>query len=236
MSESTQLNHKILMIDDDRAFNEAVAEYLNENHFICDSCYAVEDALVLLTKKTFDGIILDLKMPRIHGFRAFKYIREQVDTPILMLTGKGSDLDEVVGLELGMSDYVKKPCDMRVLITRLKKIIKESSQSSNHKEVLTVGELEIHPKQRKVYMNKQETKVTNTEFKVLEFLINNYQNPCSKSSIIKYALGREPYDNDSSIDVHISNLRKKLKAANCHSASIETDYGYGFFITDDNHD
>lgn len=229
--KSDVMNMQILMIDDDEEFCLSLSEYLTQKGFKVDICLDGESSIMQAIKNDYDLIILDVVLPDMDGYRVLKSLRAYIDTPILMLTAKGSDLDEVVGLEIGADDYIKKPCNVKVLSARINKILNRSKNNiPKMPTFIVVGPLKLDLSQCLVTINNVQLSLTRSEFKILECLASNPDHVCSKNTLIEYSLERKPFDYDRSIDVHISHLRKKINAVPRANILIETVYGFGYIL------
>lgn len=202
---------KILHIDDDIELGEMLCEYLRGEGFEAEHCANPLEGLTRLTEKQFQMVILDVMMPQQSGLDTLKQIRMKYNTPVLMLTARGDNIDRIVGLELGADDYVPKPCLPREIVARVRAILRRASDSnSSPKQTLQLGPLEVHPSKRKVILNAQDIELTSAEFNLLEVLVTNAGQIVSKATLSEQALGRPLERFDRSIDVHLSSLRTKL--------------------------
>ena len=150
-------------------------------------------------------------MPQQSGLETLKQIRLKYNTPVLMLTARGDNIDRIVGLELGADDYVPKPCLPREIVARVRAILRRANDSSNApKQALQLGPLEVQPAKRKVLLNGNEVELTSAEFNLLEVLASHAGQVVSKAALSEQGLGRPLERFDRSIDVHLSSLRNKL--------------------------
>lgn len=224
----------ILLVDDDHELCQLLKEYLVAEGFEVDM---VHDGLAVLdiTKvKTFDVIVLDVMIPSLNGFEVLKKLRDYCKTPVLMLTAKGDTVDRIVGLELGADDYLAKPCNPRELVARLRAILRRvSTQSENSKssDTITVDNLKIHLGSHTVTYYDEPVTLTGAEFAVLEWLMRSPGQVISKDVLTEEALGRKLTPYDRSIDVHISNIRKKLSAHHANKDLIINIRGAGYMLT-----
>ena len=235
-----QTSAQILLVDDDQALSELLCEYLSSEGFTMDTAFTgldgLEKAKQQAKQKAYQLIILDIMLPNMNGIEVLKTLRQQgIQTPVLMLTAKGDDLDRILGLELGADDYVPKPCNPRELLARIKAILRRS-QSSNHEsskaEQAANIDTDIHidgPRLEASFKN-QQLKLTGAEFNVLQCLHQNLGHIVSKETLCQQALGRELTRYDRSIDVHVSNLRKKLMDAGASGDLIGNQRGSGYIL------
>jgi len=191
-------------------------------------------AINCVNETTYDVIVLDVMIPTMNGFEVLRKLRDISKTPVLMLTAKGDTVDRIVGLELGADDYLAKPCNPRELVARLRAILRRiSAQESAAKsdDTIVVDNLKIHLGSRTVYYNNEPVVLTGAEFAVLEWLMRSPGQVISKDVLTEEALGRKLTPYDRSIDVHISNIRKKLAAHNASKDLIINIRGAGYMLT-----
>lgn len=219
---------KILIIDDDQALAELLAEYLSSDSLECDIAQDGYTGLDKLRHDKIDLVLLDVMLPGIDGFETLKQLRQFSKTPVLMLTAKGDDFDRILGLELGADDYLPKPFNHRELLARIKAILRrfEYAKQQYNTDSTQVGNLILDHNSHNVKLNNQEIELTGTEFQFLLYLIEHLSQLVSKETLSQQILGRELMQFDRSIDMHISNLRKKLKSDD--SIQIKTVRGAGY--------
>lgn len=202
---------KILHIDDDVELGDMLCEYLRGEGFEAEHCANPIDGLKKMADDNFQLVVLDVMMPQQNGLETLKQIRLQYNTPVLMLTARGDNIDRIVGLELGADDYVPKPCLPREIVARVRAILRRASDAGKHpKDALSLGPLEVQPAKRKVLLNGQEVELTSAEFNLLEVLASHAGQVVSKAMLSEQGLGRPLERFDRSIDVHLSSLRSKL--------------------------
>lgn len=202
---------KILHIDDDIELGEMLCEYLRGEGFEAEHCANPIEGLKKLADDQYQLVVLDVMMPQQSGLETLKQIRLKYNTPVLMLTARGDNIDRIVGLELGADDYVPKPCLPREIVARVRAILRRTNDSSNApKQALQLGPLEVQPAKRKVLLNGYEVELTSAEFNLLEVLASHAGQVVSKAALSEQGLGRPLERFDRSIDVHLSSLRNKL--------------------------
>lgn len=224
----------ILIIDDDDELSAMLAEYLEPEGFIIepvfDGAAGVRQALTGL----YDAIILDVMLPELDGFEVLRRIRSRSSVPVLMLTAKGDDVDRIVGLEIGADDYLPKPFNPRELLARLRAVLRRTQnthqQTEHDTKVVKIGSLEVHPSLRTALAHGQSIDLTSTEFNLLHTLVEQGGRVVSKENLSERALGRVLEKYDRSIDMHMSNLRKKLVEHNVGSI-ITTVRGQGYQLS-----
>lgn len=205
----------ILIIDDDTELSAMLSEYFQAEDITIECAFDGEAGAQQALAADYDAVILDVMMPKLDGFETLKRIRMQSDVPVIMLTAKGDDIDRIVGLEIGADDYLPKPFNPRELLARLRAVLRRSksapvTQSNAGKNVLLIGQLEIHPSSRRAFIAGQSINLTSTEFNLLLTLSKQVGDLVSKELLSSNALGRPLEKYDRSLDMHMSNLRTKL--------------------------
>ena len=224
--------HKILIVDDDTELCAMVADYLELEGFSSEAIHDGESGASTACSGSFDAIVLDVMLPRMNGFDALRQIRSQCDTPVLMLTARGEDIDRIVGLELGADDYLPKPFNPRELIARLKAILRRApSNGEPDLSELTFGPLTLLAAARKVTLKEETLELTSSEFNILECLLQAPGTVVTKETLSEQALGKTLARYDRSIDMHISHLRRKLASVSADAPQIQTIRGIGYQLT-----
>lgn len=224
------MSQEILIIDDDRELCALLADFLQLEGFDVAAVHDGADAIELCKGTGFDAIILDVMLPRIQGFDVLRRLREFTTTPVIMLTARGEDTDRIVGLEMGADDYLPKPCNPRELAARLRAVLRRSTNSQQSPStLLETNDLILNTADRSVNHNGIEIKLTTAEFNVLEVLMRHAGDVVNKEMLSQQALGRALTAYDRSIDVHVSNLRKKLLAD--EREIIKNIRGVGYQLT-----
>jgi|SRR5690606_5632036 DNA-binding response OmpR family regulator len=223
---------KILLIDDDRELTQLIKEYLTTEGFEVDMVHDGQQALELGSYDQYAAIVLDVMLPVRSGFEVLKLLRQKTQTPVLMLTAKGDTIDRVIGLEIGADDYLPKPCDPRELVARIRAVLRRAAPSTQHAvERLTAEKLILHLGSRSVTWDNIDVPLTGTEFSVLELLVRSAGQVISKDDMTEQALNRKLTPYDRSIDVHVSNIRKKLTQAGASKELIINVRGAGYMLT-----
>lgn len=225
---------KLLLIDDDQELCQLLQEYLTAEGFSVDLAHDGQQALEQVQKVPYAAIILDVMLPIRSGFEVLKELRQNYSTPVLMLTAKGDTIDRVVGLEIGADDYLPKPCDPRELVARVRAVLRRAAPNiptGSSPERLTIENISLHLGSRTTTWQDIEVPLTGTEFSVLELLVRQAGRVISKQELTEQALNRKLTPYDRSIDVHVSNIRKKLTAAGAHKDLIINVRGAGYMLT-----
>ncbi|MCW8899254.1 MAG: response regulator transcription factor [Gammaproteobacteria bacterium] len=204
---------RILLIDDDTELSSMLDEYLAVEGFRIDHAFDGKQGLSKALSSQYDIIVLDVMMPELDGFEVLRRIRSESSIPVLMLTAKGDDIDRIVGLEIGADDYISKPFNPRELLARLHAVLRRTQNSLRHEDndyVQQIGLLKINPSSRAAFAKGQALDLTSTEFNLLHTLVKQVGKVVSKENLSEHGLGRTLEKYDRSIDMHMSNLRKKL--------------------------
>lgn len=224
------MNSPILIIDDDTELTDLLVQYLEPEGFDISCVHDGQNGIKKAMNQPFDAIILDVMLPKLNGFEVLKAIREHLDTPVLMLTARGDDIDRIVGLEIGADDYLPKPCNPRELVARLRAILRRTQKAPVNRPIIEHHNITVDCSKRLVTIAGEELELTNAEFNILEMLIKSPGQAFSKEELTEYALGRKYTAYDRSIDVHISNLRNKLGDDASGEAIIKTVRGFGYLF------
>lgn len=217
----------ILLADDDIELCDLLTEYLQQEGFDVRVANDGNEALREANRPGLDAIVLDIMMPGRNGIDVLKALRKSSEIPVVMLTARGDDLDRILGLELGADDYLPKPCNPRELVARLRAVLRRSSGQTQALNI-RIDDLEFSRGNREVKKNGERIDLTSTEFSVLQALLLKPGEVISKRDLYLSALGREPVRYDRSIDMHVSNLRRKLGPNPSGEPRIETIRGIGY--------
>jgi len=224
--------HSILIIDDDTELTDMLDSYLRTcGYSITVADNGLEGLNVASGGAVFDLILLDVMMPGMDGFDVLKNLRKTLLTPVLMLTARGDDYDRILGLELGADDYLPKPFNHRELAARIKAILRrlELTGVAFQQQDLLVHGLRLSVARQQVSCDGQEVALTGTEFSILHLLMLNAGMLVTKKEISEKVLAKKMMTYDRSIDMHVSNLRKKIAAVNAEE-KIKTIRGSGYLL------
>jgi two-component system response regulator CpxR len=224
---------KILIIDDDEELCELVSEYLGVEGFAVESVNDGEAGLQKALTNGFDLVILDVMLPKLNGFDVLRKLRERSKLPVLMLTARGDDMERIVGLEIGADDYLAKPFNPRELAARLRAILRRTTTSdgAGDAERLDVDGIQLSTTSRTAVRDGNDLNLTSVEFELLRELLREAGRVVKKDYLSKQVLERELYPYDRSLDMHISNLRKKLGPRSNGTDRIKTIRSVGYIYT-----
>lgn len=201
---------ELLLIDDDQELCELLNSWLSQEGFSVRACHDGVSARAALAAHTPAAVVLDVMLPDGSGLELLKQLRsDHPDLPVLMLSARGEPLDRILGLELGADDYLAKPCDPRELTARLRAVLRRTQPPSQSSQ-LELGDLCYSPVRGVVNVGEHEISLTVSEGRLLEALLRQPGEPLDKQELAQLALGRKLTLYDRSLDMHVSNLRKKL--------------------------
>jgi two-component system response regulator ChvI len=226
----------IALVDDDRNILTSVTMALEAEGFTVRTYTDGAEALRGLTAQPPDLAVLDIKMPRMDGMELLTRLRKQTQLPVIFLTSKDEEVDEVLGLRMGADDYIRKPFSQRLLIERIRALIrrKELAQATasgapaTAEPPITRGELVLDPSRHVCTWKGNEVNLTVTEFLLLKALALRPGLVKSRDNLMDAAYGEHVYVDDRTIDSHVKRLRKKFKTLDDDFAHIETLYGLGY--------
>ncbi len=224
----------ILLVDDDTELTSLLKEVLTFEGFNILEANDGEAGLAAIDSD-IDLILLDVMMPKMNGMDMLKKLREQWDTPVIMLTAKGEEIDRIIGLELGADDYLPKPFSDRELLARIKAILRRTgsgsaSKSSDHIEYQGI---KVFPGKQEAYAAEEILELTSTEFALLSYFVQHPGKSLTKEVLSLEVLGKRLAPFDRAIDMHVSNLRKKLPQRSDGKPRIKTLRGRGYLLVEE---
>lgn len=221
---------KVLIIDDDEELCELVSEYLAVEGFEVEVVNDGASGLEAARSGKYDLAILDVMLPKMNGFEVLKNLRTSSVLPVLMLTARGEDMERIVGLESGADDYLPKPFNPRELVARLRAILRRANVDTTSEKIV-VEDIEISETSRSAKLDGEEIILTSVEFELLKHLLLEAGKVIKKEDLSLRVLDRELSPFDRSLDMHISNLRKKLGPREDGSDRIKTVRSVGYIYT-----
>jgi two-component system response regulator CpxR len=220
----------LLVIDDDARIRELLTEYLAGRGHTVSVASDGEEGLERARAGGIDLAILDIMMPGRDGLDVLRELRGTSRLPVILLTARGDDLDRIVGLELGADDYLPKPFHPRELSARIDAVLRRATAPVVDREVLTAGPLRVDLDRRQVHVDEEAVRLTSTEFDLLRVLVANAGRVIPRENLMELARGEAFAAFDRSIDVHISNLRRKLGDRTGEPVLIQTVRGVGYVV------
>jgi two-component system response regulator RegX3 len=222
---------KILIVEDESSFSEALAFLLGKEGFEVSVAEDGRQALNIFAKEGADLILLDLMIPEVSGVDVCRAIRVTSQVPIIMLTAKDAEIDKVVGLELGADDYVTKPYSSRELIARIKAVLRRGisdAELNGDLDVVSVGPIKLDTARHQATINGSPVGLPLKEFELLEFLMRNAGRVLTRSQLIDRVWGGDYFGDTKTLDVHIKRLRSKLETDPANPVLIQTIRGLGY--------
>src|SRR5438067_2942303 len=225
----------IALVDDDKNILASITMLLEQEGYHVRSYTDGASALTALTATPPDLAILDIKMPRMDGMELLRRLRQANEIPVIILTSKDEEIDELMGLNAGADDYIRKPFSQRLLLERVKAVLRRADARKDgaaanepKREVLVRGKLTLDPQRHECTWEAKPVRLTVTEFLILQCLAQRPGFVKSRDNLMDAAYDDQVYVDDRTIDSHIKRLRKKFKAADDDFDAIETLYGVGY--------
>ncbi|MGF3067290.1 response regulator YycF [Facklamia sp. P12945] len=225
----------ILVVDDEKPISDIITFNLKNEGFEVETAYDGEEALEKFAEKSPDLILLDLMLPKIEGLEVCREIRKTSSVPIIMLTAKDSEIDKVLGLELGADDYVTKPFSNRELVARVKanlrrNTVREEELEAAQNNDIEVGDLIIHQDAYIVSKNGVEIELTHREFELLHYLSLHIGQVMTREHLLETVWGYDYFGDVRTVDVTVRRLREKIEDLPSHPTYIITRRGVGYFL------
>jgi two-component system response regulator ChvI len=226
------VSETIALVDDDQNIRTSVTIALEGEGFRVRSFGDGIEALRGLQTQPADLVVLDIKMPRMDGMEALTKLRRNSDVPVIFLTSKDDEVDEVLGLKMGADDYITKPFSMRLLVERIRAVLRRREAAGaggeGERKIIIRGDLMLDPNRHHCEWRGREIKLTVTEFLILESLAVRPGHVKTRDQLMDAAYEENVYVDDRTIDSHIKRLRKKFKAVDEGFTAIDTLYGVGY--------
>lgn len=220
---------KVLVVEDEPQIVELLKLYLEREGYQVAVAEDGKKALYLFQKDKPDLIILDLLLPGVDGLEVCKIIRKSSQVPIIILTAKGEEIDRILGLELGADDYITKPFSPREVVARVNAVLRRMAKAGQSQEIISLAGLHVDLLQYQVKYNGRDIKLTPTEFKLLSLMSQQPGRVFTRLQLLDKALGETYEGYERTIDVHIKNLRNKIRAhCNENGIDIITIRGVGY--------
>lgn len=225
----------ILLVDDDQELTELLSDYLEAEGVTVSVSNSAMDALERLQAgELFDLAVCDIMMPEMSGLELLQQLRPGFQLPVIMLTGRGGDIDRILGLEMGADDYLSKPCNPRELLARIRAVLRRAKQPEpSVANILKHGKIELDPSKREVLIDTRVVDLTSAEFNVLYQFMQRPGEILSKSELTEKVLHRSLTAYDRAIDVHVSRVRQKIASCNGPQELIKTVRGEGYLFVRD---
>lgn len=225
--------NRVLVVDDEKLIVKGIRFSLEQDGMEVDCAYDGEEALEFARNNSYDMILLDVMLPKMSGFEVCQQIREFSNTPIVMLTAKGEDMDKILGLEYGADDYITKPFNILEVKARIKAIMRRTTRKSEEKSsarVIENRDMKLDCDGRRVYIKNREVNLTAKEFEVLELLIKNPNKVYGREDLLKIVWGSDYPGDVRAVDVHIRRLREKIEEKPSEPMYVHTKWGVGYYF------
>ncbi|GGE48992.1 response regulator transcription factor [Actibacterium pelagium] len=227
---------RIALVDDDRNILTSVSMTLEAEGFEVETYNDGQSALEAFNRRLPDMGVFDIKMPRMDGMDLLQRVRQKTNMPVIFLTSKDDEIDEVLGLRMGADDYVKKPFSQRLLVERIRALLRrqeviaadEMGTQTEETKTMSRGSLTMDPLRHAVTWKGQDVSLTVTEFLLLQALAQRPGFVKSRDQLMDVAYDDQVYVDDRTIDSHIKRLRKKMRQVDAEFSAIETLYGIGY--------
>jgi two-component system response regulator CpxR len=224
---------EILVIDDDAELCELLSELLGQEGYAVESAGDGKTGLARAETKPFALIVLDVMLPGLNGFEVLTRLRQTSRTPVIMLTARGEDVDRIVGLEMGADDYLPKPFNPRELVARVRAIHRRATAQANpnatESSSIRVDDLELFPSARSARIGGKNLELTTAEYDLLDALVQKAGVVVPREELARVVLGRRLSAYDRAIDMHVSNLRRKL-GEHSNEERIKTVRNSGYIL------
>jgi DNA-binding response OmpR family regulator len=227
MTEQATATARVLVVEDDEAIADVLRRSLRAEGHEVQSAGDGAEALSAAERFSPDLVVLDLGLPRLDGIEVLKRIRADSDVPVLILTARTETEDRVEGLDSGADDYLPKPFERAELLARIRALLRRRPPRGSAS--VAVGELLLNPDTREVKRGEREIELTNREFELLEYLAQNQKLVVSRERLLEDVWGYDPFEQTNTIDVFISNLRRKLEAGG-EPRMLHTKRGAGYVL------
>ncbi|WP_300766057.1 response regulator transcription factor [uncultured Bifidobacterium sp.] len=230
---------RVLIVEDEESYRAPLAYQLTREGYEVDAAETGEEGLELFTRGGIDIVVLDLMLPGIDGISLCRRIREQSRVPIIMLTAKSTEIDKVVGLEIGADDYVTKPYSFRELLARIRAVLRRNSSTSVALEEDADGNLPLVCSRVSMQVGQHEVLVDGSvvffplkEFELLEYLLRNKGRVMTRHQLIDRVWGSDYVGDTKTLDVHVKRIRSKIERDPAHPVILTTVRGLGYKIDD----
>ena len=220
---------KVIVIEDDKDIREELSNFLKRNGYSVAAPVDFENIINSILNENGDILLLDINLPIYDGHYICREIRKKSDIPIIVVTSRDSEVDELISINLGADDYITKPYNTQILLARISAILKRVNSSVNSSNLITYNDLTLNLLNASITYKNNSLELTKNEMKILSHLINNRGNIVSRESLMEYLWKSDFFVDDSTLSVNITRLRKKLEKIGLENV-IETRRGLGYII------
>ncbi|CEG94086.1 response regulator transcription factor [Propionibacterium freudenreichii] len=219
---------RILIIEDEESYRDAMSFMLDREGFAVAAAPDGEQGLAEFDRNGADLVLLDLMMPGLPGIEVCKALRRRSDVPVIMVTARDSEVDKVVGLELGADDYVPKPFSQRELVARIRAVLRRGRAEELVPDVLESGDVRMDVERHEVAVRDEPVRLALKEFELLELLLRNSGRVMSRGQLIDRVWGSDYVGDTKTLDVHVKRLRAKIELDPSHPTALVTVRGLGY--------
>lgn len=227
------MSRKILVVDDTRNVQLLISDFLASQDFEVLVASDGEEALEIVRNNTLDLILLDIMMPNMDGYQFISHLRKESNLPVIMITAKQQEADIIRGFDLGADDYITKPFRLRELLVRMRAVIRRAPRQTDHPSHISIGSLTLDPGKHEVHLDDQVIDLTPLEFKILEELMHSAGKVVKRADLAIHLMENGYTGSESTLKIHIRNLRQKLGDDLEKPKYIETVFGIGYRFLED---
>lgn len=220
--------HRILIVEDEENLNRILQDYLRHNGFDPLSAFSGSEGLRLWQNEKLDMILLDLNLPDMDGLDMLREVRKKDQLPVILITARIEEIDRLIGLELGADDYIIKPFSPREVIARVKAVLRRIARPANKLDLLHLGKLKIDLRAHLVLLAGQPLDLTPGEFQLIALLISEPDRAFSRIELLEATQGSRFEGYERTIDIHVKNIRQKLRILDPDTCYIQTVFGVGY--------
>lgn len=222
------MNSTVLLIEDETRLREIVKDYFENENYVVIEAVNGEEGIKKFDENNVDLIILDLMLPKIDGWEVCKYIRGKSNIPIIMITARSEEDDQLLGFELGADEYVTKPFSPKILVAKVKSVLRRTLESKeDDSETITICGISINTSSRTAYIGDEQLHLTHKEFELLHYLIENKGIVLTRDQLLNNIWGFDYFGDGRTVDTHIKKLRHKLGEKSKHILTV-IRVGYKF--------
>ena len=219
------MGKKVLVVDDEKLIVKGIRFSLEQDDMEVDCAYDGEEAVRMAREKEYDIMLLDLMLPKLDGLQVCQQVREFSDVPIVMLTAKGDESDELNGFELGADEYISKPFSPKILVARVEAILRRSGKAEEEESLLEMGGIVVDKTAHQVTVDGKEIELSFKEFELLTFFMENAGIALSREKILNNVWNYDYFGDARTIDTHVKKLRSKMGEKGDY---IRTIWGMGY--------
>ena len=222
---------RILVVEDDKTIASGLEYSLTQEHYTVEVAYTVSEAMEKIKNTKFDLYLLDLTLPDGIGYDICKAVKRQQEVPVIFLTAVEEEVNVVMGLDMGADDYITKPFRLRELISRIKSVLRRYGNNREVEQLITIGTIEIHILEAKVYKNKQEVVLTAMEYRLLLTLVQHIGQVLTRNQLLEgiWDISGE-FVNDNTLTVYMKRLREKIEDDPTQPLLLKTVRGLGYML------